>query len=501
MSRYLGRRRFITGFAAGLTATALSPARTLAEAPATSLRPVPRPGSVPVQVAPVSEVVARAKLTGQVGCAVAEAETGQQLESFGADAPLPPASVAKALTSLFALDTLGPDHTFTTAVTVTGEVAGGVLKGDLILQGGGDPTLETDNLVSLARSVANTGLKRVEGRFLVWGGALPYNDEIDALQPPQVGYNPSVSGMALNFNRVHFEWKRAGNGWGTTMDARSDRVRPAVAMARMRIVDRGAPLYTYEDSGGTDNWTVALSGLGKGGSRWLPVRKPELYAGEVFRSLLQAEGVTLAAPQVTDILPQGRVLVSRNSAPLTTILKDMLKYSTNLTAEMVGLSATTKYSGRPRDLKDSAQIMSGWARERLGMTKTQMVDHSGLGDDSRTTAGDLVMALNHSLARQRLRPLLKVIEMRDTNYKVMKNHPLSVHAKTGTLNFVSTLAGYAQTREGRDMAFAILTADVPRRDALTEAQRERPDGGWTWNRNSRLLQQALLQRWGVAAFG
>ena len=144
--------------------------------------------------------------------------------------------------------------------------------------------------------VADTGLKEVRGAFQVYDGALPNLDEIDETQLDQLGYNPAMSGLNLNFNRVHFEWKTQGGNYSVTMDARSDKYRPDVTMARMQIVNRAAPLYTYTDGGNVDQWTVAKGALGNGGSRWLPVRYPALYAGEVFATLCAQPWHCLKAP-------------------------------------------------------------------------------------------------------------------------------------------------------------------------------------------------------------
>ena len=493
MTRPIPRRRFLTLATAALTL----PSGVLADIPRTSLRPRARPGSAEPLAATADRLVETARLSGEASFSVFDLNTGRPLEARNPTRALPPASVAKALTAIYALDVLGPDHRFDTRVFGTGPIENGVLKGDLILSGGGDPTLQTDDMADLARRVKEAGVREVRGQFLVWGGALRYEPVIDRLQPDHVGYNPAISGLALNYNRVHFEWKRQGGQWGVTMDARSDRYRPAVSMARMQIVNRDVPVYTYADRGDRDDWTVALSALGKGGSRWLPVRKPELYAGEVFHTMMRAHGIALKAPQVTSQMPGATLIASRQSPPLTDILRDMLKYSTNITAEMVGMAATVRRLGSPQPLARSARSMSDWARERFGLRATELVDHSGLGDESRTTAGDLIRALENPLARRSLRPLLKSIPVRNEDYRVVQNHPLDVVAKTGTLNFVSTLAGYASMPDGTDLAFAILTGDMGRRDALSEAERERPSGGREWQRRSRLLQQALLQRWSL----
>ena len=155
-----------------------------------------------------------------------------------------------------------------------------------------------------------------------------------------MGDSPAVSGIALNFNRVHFEWKRSGNGYGVTMDARSDRYRPAGYSSKMQIADRNLPGYTYSDGGRTDNWTVSRRALGGSGARWLPVRKPALYAGDVFQTLMRAQGIVLTAPKVVARATVGTALVAHQSDELRVILRDMLRFSTNLTAEMVGMSAT-----------------------------------------------------------------------------------------------------------------------------------------------------------------
>ncbi|WP_407492023.1 D-alanyl-D-alanine carboxypeptidase/D-alanyl-D-alanine-endopeptidase [Pseudooceanicola sp. MF1-13] len=493
MTRAVSRRLFLTGAAA--TALLASPA--IAVPPESSLRPQTRPGSAQPLAQTADQIIADANLSGEVSFSVFDLTTGRPLEAKGPTQAMPPASVAKALTSLYALDILGADHHFETRVLASGEITNGTLNGDLVLVGGGDPTLQTDDMAELAAQVKATGLTNVTGRLLVWGGALPFAPVIDTLQPDHVGYNPAISGLALNFNRVHFEWKRSGGQWGVTMDARSERYRPEVAMARMRVVSRDVPVYTYADAGARDDWTVASTALGNGGSRWLPVRKPELYAGEVFQTMLRSHGIKLPMPEVTNILPPGKVISRRQSQPLSDILRDMLKYSTNITAEMVGMAASARKLGRPETLVNSAAAMSDWARDVLDLKATQMVDHSGLGDASRTTTGDLVRAMSSPLGRNALRPLLKPIPMRDDEYRTISAHPLTVVAKTGTLNFVSTLSGYASMEDGTDLAFAILTADMPRRDALTEAERERPDGGRAWNRRSKMLQQALLQRWGL----
>jgi D-alanyl-D-alanine carboxypeptidase/D-alanyl-D-alanine-endopeptidase (penicillin-binding protein 4) len=445
----------------------------------------------------VGDILSEAKLAGKVSFAVSNTATGMALETHDATVARPPASVTKAITALYALDALGPDHRFETQLLATGGVVNGEIIGDLILVGGSDPTLDTDALASMAANLKATGIIGVKGGFRVYEAVLPVLARIDPEQPDQVGYNPGVSGLALNYNRVHFEWKRSGDGnYAITMEGRSERYRPAVRMAAMQIRDRSTPVYTYEDLEGVDAWTVARGALGRNGARWLPVRKPGLYAGEVFQTLAGSHGIRLSAPQLIETPPLGDVLVSHQSPDMKRLLRDMLKWSNNLTAEMIGLAATVAKGAKPESLQESAAQMNEWASEALGMGKVAMVDHSGLGDASRVTASDMVTALVrvHALG---LREILKPIIMRDDSRQVIADHPIKVDAKTGTLNFVSSLAGYLTAPDGTEMAFAIFSADEDIRATLSRAEREGPPGGRTWNRRAKRMQQQLIERWGV----
>lgn len=477
----------------------------LANAPSVSLRPQARGAATALGgKAPLpgpEALFSSSGLSGRLGYAVADLQSGRIVESLDGRTPLPPASVAKAVTALYALDALGAEHRFQTRLIGTGPVSNGVLQGDLVLAGGGDPTLDTDNLAALARDLKQAGVREVRGDFIAWDGALPFIRSIDPGQPDHVGYSPAVSGLALNFNRVHFEWKRAGQGYALTMDARSDSLRPEVATARMRLANRDLPVYTYADRDGIDDWTVAVSALGNGGSRWLPVRNPAAYAGDVFRTLARSHGIVLKAPKVTrGGLPGGTVIAQHYSDALGRILRDMLHFSTNITAEMVGLAATRAQGGSPRDLAASAQAMSRWAAARLGIGSADLVDHSGLGDASRMAAEDLALALAQVHRQGLLRPILKDFPFRDDRGRVMQNTALKVAAKTGTLNFVSGLGGYVATPGGRDLAFAIFVADTDQRDRIARADRETPQGARSWNGKAKRLQQALIERW-ASAYG
>jgi len=482
-------RRLLLGGAASLVA-----GRVLAGAPAVSPWPVPRPGGFAGRAVPSPEaLIARADLGGKLGYVVADARSGAVLETLNPLLPMPPASVAKTATATYALEALGADYRFATRLIATGPVRDGRLEGDLILAGGGDPVLNTDDLAGLAQALRQAGLREISGAFLVWAGALPYQRVIDKGQPEHLGYNPSISGLNLNYNRVYFEWKPAASGYTVSMDARSEKYRPQVTGSRMQVVERKAPVYTYAQDGDIDRWTVARAALGDGGGRWLPVRRPDLYVGEVFGWLAQAQGITLPRARAIDRLPEGTVLARHQSPPLSDIVRLMLKYSINLVAEVLGLTASQARGARPRTLKASAARMNAWMKTALGTRHARLSDHSGLSDRSRISASDLVKALVR--ADGRLHQLMKEVVPLDENGRARPEAGYAIRAKTGSLNFVSTLAGYVEAPDARPLVFAILTGDIERRAAIPREMRERPPGARGWARRARWLQHRLIDRW------
>lgn len=480
MSRSLIRRFVLSGLAAG----AAGP--VLADAPLTSLRPRPR-GKGAAPPPPAShDLVRNAGLGGSVAYLAVEAHSGRIIEAFNAGLRLPPASVAKAATAYYALSRLGAAHRFATTLEATGPVANGQIDGDLILRGSGDPAFDSDAMAGMIQALKDDGIVAVRGQFRIDASCLPALHHIDPDQPDHVSYNPAVCGLNLNYNRVHFEWKRGKNGYDSTMEARAVRYSPGVQIARMEIQDRSLPVYTYSTDGAVDRWTVARRALGKEGSRWLPVRRPADYTAEVFQTLARSHGIELTrGPDAAGVT--GTPLVTHRSEALSDSLKSMLRWSTNLTAEVVGMTAAQEQGGQPASLIRSARSMNLWYNRRVGTTSVGLVDHSGLGYGSRISPRDMVVLMRSARTAGLLPKLLKDVKV-DTK-------GASVVAKTGTLNFVSALSGFAEAPGAAPVVFAIFTADLERRDAIPVEQRERPDGSRAWAQRSRNLQKQLIDRW------
>lgn len=464
------RRLFLSG-SLGAAAFAALPNQLLA-AP-DLVRPPRRPPEDP------RELLRRAGLVGRVAFAMIRPgqPTGPRDLAL-ATAAIAPASTLKALTAAYALDRLGPHHCFQTQLIRAGDT--------LILAGGGDPTLSTDDLVRLAADLVAQS-PRPPSRFAVWGGALPALSRIAPEQAEHLPYNPAISGLMLNFNRVHLGWRRVGVDYQLSIEARGSSQSPR-AQTISAVPGSHSDLFTYRQEGDREFWSVSRPALGNDGSRWLPVRLPELYAADVFQTLCRARGLILPPPEVITQLPKGEVVARLDSPPVESLIRDMLRYSTNLTAEALGLHA----SGAP-DLASSAGRMLDWlaAGDPGRLIGTVLADHSGLSEASRVSALAMARMLAGPGRDVGIAPLLR-------------QNPLQIQseariaAKTGTLNFVSTLAGYVG--EGADeAAFAILCIDPARRAAAIG--QEQPAGVASWTRGARQLQADLLRAFaaGIAA--
>ncbi|MFN3277761.1 MAG: D-alanyl-D-alanine carboxypeptidase/D-alanyl-D-alanine-endopeptidase [Paracoccus hibiscisoli] len=448
----LHRRRFLALMGAALAPLPLS-------AQGLDLRPRARPAPDP------RGIVARAALPGRVAYALSD---GREALALGrAAAPLAPASTMKAITAAYALDRLGPTHRFRTRIIRDGDM--------LILAGGGDPVLTTDDLARLADDLAGLGLP-APARFGIWGGALPAIPEIAPEQADHLPYNPSVSGMMLNFNRVHLGWTRVGVEHQMSVEARGTALSPRAYTVTAMPGDH-ADLFRYRQDLEREYWTVSRAAMGRTGSRWLPVRLPELYAADVFQTLCRARGLVLPSPQVLDRLPEGPVLAHHDSPPLQLLLRDMLRYSTNLTAEAIGLHA----SGAA-DPVASGEAMRVWLDD--AGQGVRLADHSGLSGDSRISPWAMTRILSGPGRDLDLAGL-----MRDQPLSDAPDAP-RIAAKTGTLNFVSNLAGYVTAPSGAQGVFAIFCTDPARRQGAIG--QELPDGVSTWTARAKAVQADLL---------
>ena len=443
-------------------------------------------------------VVAKAGAGGVTSAVLIDLQTGAILESHNPEINLPPASVTKVVTTLYAIETLGADYRFQTRVIATGPIVGGRVMGDVILVGGGDPALDSDELAAMAKSLRDKGAQSVEGRFLYYDAALPHLHEIDAGQPDNAGYNPGLSGLNLNFNRVFFEWDTGNGALDLSLQARARQHSPRVSAMHVEAVDRNAPIFDYSQLGGADHWSVSRAALKSPGGVWLPVRDSGAYAADVFHILARHFGTDLPRPVRIKHLPEGTTLARMERRSLSLVARGMLHFSTNVTAELLGLTATSAHH-RPTSLADSAGHMRAWALARYNLANAEFHDHSGLSEHNRISAGEMARLVAKASREGALGGLLRRYAVPDAKTGKPVQRGAEVRAKTGTLNFVSGLSGVMTGTNGKSFAFAIFTADLEAR-ARIDGTTSRPPGTKRFGSRARGLQRALLTRW-LLAYG
>lgn len=436
-----------------------------------------------------------------------EPDSGRALDAQAADTPFIPASVAKLPTVAAALALLGPEHRFTTRLLATGPLTGGVLRGDLILQGGGDPALATEGLLQLLGGLAAAGLRRVEGRFLYDAALLPELAEIDAGQPWAAPYNTGVGALSLNYNRALLSWRRGAAGPEVLTVADAGRLPLDSVAARPMAGGGGFPLLPD----GADRWLMAPPSAGEVGSAWVPVARPGLAAATLFRRLAADAGITLPAPQVGRS-PAGTgagigagtgagavVLAALDSPPLTDLARGLLRHSNNLSAEVIGLAASRRLDPSAATLDRSAALLQGWLTRQgmgqgtgqgAGWTGLRLANHSGLGTGSRSTPRQMAALLRAG------GPALWELLPGEEDGKAL---PTGVHAKSGTLAYVKGLAGLLSTAGGRRLGFVLFIADPRRRAAMDAALDRRvtatPPEARAWAIGAGKLQSEVLERW------
>jgi D-alanyl-D-alanine carboxypeptidase/D-alanyl-D-alanine-endopeptidase (penicillin-binding protein 4) len=445
--------------------------------------------------------------SAEIAFVVADAATGAVTAAQAADRPMIPASTAKIATMVSALELLGPDFRFRTRVLATGAPdTAGVLSGDLVLVGGGDPLLTPQDLFGLAVRLRDLGLTRVAGRFLYDESLLPAAPTINPDQPAEARYNPGVSALSVDFNRWRLMWQQGETG--------------APDLTRLPPVDsnRAAPGAAPQGPGreviwdGTA-WTIGAD-AGPDGDRFLPVRSPAQATAELFRRLAAQAGIDLPPPQPGRAPEGARVAAAIAGLPLAEVARLGLEHSNNLVSELTGLTAARLLNGRPDTLAASAATLSNWLHRAVGGTVPgvdwrgwNLPNHSGLSRHASVTASQMAAVLRFAHNRRYggwpFASLLPTAGFR----KAFRDRFLTeaaagrIWAKTGTMHYAKGLVGYLMGADGRTRVFALYIADPAARaayDGLSDDARAEPDTqgrALDWIDAAERAEQAIVLDW------
>ncbi len=456
-----------------LAALALAPALALAQLPG-----------------PVRDALARAGVPeSAVGAVVEPAGGGPRLASLNADRPLNPASAIKLVTTYAALDLLGPAYAFKTDVLVAGELSGGVLAGDLVLKGGGDPKLTYERLWQLLRQLRARGLREIRGDVILersFFAPVPHDpSKFDG--EVRRAYNVGPDALLLNFKAVDFRFVPDGTGVRVVGEPDFPNVQVA---SRVKAVAgpcnnwRKGLKYDIEENGLLA--TVLFTGTYPaecGEKAWpLALFDPDRYAEAAFRWLWSEAGGRLVGKVRAGTTPAGAVLFHRfESEPLAALVRDINKFSNNVMARQLFLTLSAEKSGAPGEAAASERLVREWLSAK-GIAAPGLVleNGSGLSRAERITAGTLAAVLRAAWSGPVMPELISSLSLFavDGTFK-SKNGAFAgqAHLKGGTLTGVQAVAGYVLDSRGeRRVVVMLVNHDnanraQPALDALVE---------WTW---------------------
>ncbi|MFQ5572600.1 MAG: D-alanyl-D-alanine carboxypeptidase/D-alanyl-D-alanine-endopeptidase, partial [Rhodothermales bacterium] len=404
------------------------------------------------------------------GIYIQDLDSGQILYRRNEDKRLIPASNQKLLTTAAALEVLGSDYRYTTTLHVVGQIQGSVLRGDLILEGSGDPTFGSrrvggdDPLKKWAEGLVHMGVTRIEGRII--GDDDVFDDGAyargwDVAHIATESFAPARGGLSYHDNMVQIRLEATSVGEPPVVRESPPgyfeiRNQLSTSPRRRRIWPR------VERRVGTD--AVRLHGMvprAYRGTLELPVSDPTAFTLHAFLHALREAGIEVAAP-VYDVdalgekpdYEQARPLFTHVSPPLSEIINVINKRSDNLYAEQVfhTLAWGGESGGGTRRVKE--------VLVRLGIPAAEVSarDGSGLSRKDLVTPEAMGRLLARMYAHEDrevfLASLARGGEPKTTLEYRLRGVP--VLAKTGSLEYVRTLSGYATTPDGRTVAFVLL---------------------------------------------
>jgi D-alanyl-D-alanine carboxypeptidase/D-alanyl-D-alanine-endopeptidase (penicillin-binding protein 4) len=423
-------------------------------------------------------IVDAAPLSGaRTGVVVVDVESGAVLYAKDPDVLLNPASNVKLVTSAAALARLGPEFRFETEIYAVPEHGQPTAVKTLHVKGKGDPSLVTERLWALAGDLAHLGIRRVgdvvvDESFFDGERLGPGFDQ----ETGDKSYLAPTGAASLNWNTIAVHvgpGERRGAKARVELEPASDlfeldvRATTAKERAGRRLTVASIPVPGKQ--------RIVVEGRVPLGSRiqvvWRRIDEPGLYLGHTLRRLLELRGVKVAGRvRIGDVPPEARLVHVAESPSLGDIVRRLNKTSNNFVAEQLLKTLGAQVKGGPGSFAKGIHVVEDFLAE-IGIPRGAYVmkNGSGLNDANRFSARQLGTLLRAMWARFPLHAeylaSLPVAGRDGTiRWRMEGGEAVGrVRAKTGTLENVTTLSGYAETADRRTLAFSILVNDFPGR--------------------------------------
>lgn len=336
-------------------------------------------------------------------------ETGKVLVSRNANKPFIPASVAKIATAWLAMEMLGGDYRFETRFYIDAQRV-------LYLRGGGDPFLVSEELALLAPKLLDATGNEPFSAMILDTSHYPEDLTIPGIKNDDEAYNALNSALAVNFNTIHAV--RSGKSVRS-----AEKQTPITPLAISQFRKRGP------------------NGRGRISLAQEDPTLSSLYAGELVAEFIKRSGGEVRGGISIGRIPAGLqpVYVHLQSRPLAEIVRQMLLGSNNYIANQLFLEAGAQKLGSPVSIENSLAVLNELLKKRRLGDGIKMVEGSGISRENRITAHGLAGLLNDFASHAEL----------------LKRTRRGSRYKTGTLDDVSTLAGYAQTTKHGVVRFVI----------------------------------------------
>ncbi len=394
---------------------------------------------------------------------------------FNGDVPRNPASVMKLVTTFAALEGLGPTYQWRTEAYLDGRLDKGRLGGDLLLKGYGDPLLVTERLWLLQSELRKRGLRYIDGDLVIDNSWFAREELDPGAFDGQTyrAYNALPDALLVNFQAVNFLF-------------RPDPVRGRVEILtepalgsleirnQMRVIEGGcnspkngiSMVVSSPDAPPRITFSGALA---RGCPEYELLRSVldgPTYAYSAFRGMWEAYGGSLGGELRQGQVPDGkRPFLTFNSPPLAEVIRPVNKFSNNVMTRQIFLTMGAELLGAPGTL-DKGQQATEAALAQRGLVFPELVMGNGAGLSRHgriTTAnlGRMLLAAQAGNYQPEFQASMSLSGLDGTTRRRFQKDPLvgKMHLKTGTVNGVSSIAGYARGQSGAMYAVAIVVND------------------------------------------
>jgi D-alanyl-D-alanine carboxypeptidase/D-alanyl-D-alanine-endopeptidase (penicillin-binding protein 4) len=449
--------------------------------------------------APWPALAQLARTGAQVSAAALDLDTNRAIDELHATSQLTPASLTKLVTAAAALSRWPPDKVFHTRLLASGAIIEGELRGDLVLLGAGDPSLDDQAFWSLAAQLRGAGVKRVQGRLLVIPapfGAVgcETQDRCDALEHSDRSYNAPLGAIGVDFGNWCVQVRPGSVGSGATVQGCGVNQLPVGVEGAIHTVEaNGKQSYWVERvTDGNGDHLRAGGDIPAGAAQQLyrSMSDPVRDSGLLLREMLRELGVPVMGAVVAGAAPPAtmQLLAEVQGLSLSEQLGRMLRYSNNYIADVLTLDLAAESGGTaPTALAGAAGTLSSFLATLGPAANPAPLLHSGSGltPENLLSAHDLVLVLAHAYRDTRRFPTYYggLVVPRDAPFAFLREGSEAwldrVALKTGSMDTphsVLGIAGYLRKRNGGWIAFAAIVnggetrAHIPLREALQAAR-------------------------------